>query len=336
MRRREFVMLFGGAATVMARLQPREARAQQNEGRVRRVGWLTGGTENGLGVQRQRTTMQEELAKLGWIDGRNLRFDVRFGAGDLDRTRAHAAELVRLASDVIVTSGGTATRVVQEQTQSIPIVFSSLGDPVAFGAVQNIARPEGNTTGFSTAEPSIAGKWLGLLKEAAPHVARVAVIFHPEQSATGPSYMAVIEAIAPALAVDVIKAPVRDAIDLVHAIDTFAAVPNGGVVALPPCFTAASLDAILRLAMRRRLPAIYSGGRDVVALGGLIAYGIRSSELARQAAVYVDRLLRGAKVAELPVQFPTKYELVVNLKTAKAIGLTIPSQFLLRADEAIE
>jgi putative ABC transport system substrate-binding protein len=278
--------------------------------------------------------MREALAKLGWIEGRNLHVELRFGAADPGRMRTGAAELVSLASEVIVTNQTAAARAAQQQTKTIPIVFTTAGDPVVTGLVQNIARPEGNITGFGATEPSIAGKWPGLLKEAVPHLARVAVIFNPESGLTAPAYIAAIESAAPALSVETVRTPVRDAVDVVRAIDAFAARPNGGLLVLTVTGTEI-LPPIYRLALQHRMPAIYLG-RASTAVGGLMSYGTDTVDLARRAAAYVDRLLRGTKVSELPVQFPTKYELIVNLKTAKAIGLTIPEAFLLRADELIE
>jgi putative ABC transport system substrate-binding protein len=322
------MILAGGAAA-----WPLAARGQQAE-RVRRIGWLIGRTEN-LEPQAGRAAFQEALAKLGWIEGRNLRIDLRFAADDPYHIRAYAMELVGLAPDVIVTSAAVVTRAVQQQTQTIPIVFIGGGDPAAIGLVRNIAQPEGNTTGFSGPEPSIAGKYLGLLKEAAPGVSRVAILFNPEIAPTAPTYISLIEALAPALGIQAIKMPFRNPIDIVRAIDSFAAEPNGGLVILPPPNTAAIRETIVPLAAQHRLPAIYGGPADAAA-GGLMAYTTDSVDRHRHAASYVDRLLRGAKVADLPVQFPTKFELVINLKTAKAIGLTIPEAFLLRADKLIE
>jgi ABC-type uncharacterized transport system substrate-binding protein len=326
MQRRSFLTLLSGAAAAW----PLAARAQQPVG-MRRIGWLYVGADN----DRVATAFRDGLASHGWIEGGNLRVDLRFGGDDLNRTRAHAADLVSLGPDVIATSSGATTRMLQLATQSIPIVFAAAGDPVANGLVQNIARPEGNTTGFAVNEPSVAGKWLGLLKEAAPQASRVAVILNPALAVTGPSSIASIEAAALALSVQAIATPVRDAVDIVHAIDAFSAAPNGGLIVLPPPPVPAHLEAIHRLAVTHRLPSVY-GGRDSVSAGGLISYGADTADLSRRAATYVDRLLRGAKVIDLPVQFPTKYELVINLRTAKAIGLTIPEAFLLRADEVIE
>jgi putative ABC transport system substrate-binding protein len=327
-KRRDFITLLGGAAAAW----PIMARAQQ----VRRIGALAIEPESDPGSRKGWAALREGLAKLGWIEGRNLRTEYRLGSGDLDRIRSDAAELVGLALDVIVVSGGVAVRAVQRETQTIPIVFTQGGDPAATGLVRDIARPEGNTTGFSAVEPSIAGKWLALLKEAAPQVTRVAVLFNPEISQTGLSYIASIEAAAPALMVEVMKAPVHDAVDIVRALDAFAAMPNGGLLVLPPLPTGANLNAILRLAMQHRLPAVYPNGEPLAAAGGLISYGADTLDRYRRAASYVDRLLRGAKVADLPVQFPTKFDLAINLKTAKAIGLSLPPALLARADEVIE
>jgi putative ABC transport system substrate-binding protein len=328
MIRREFIAGLGSVAT-----WPLATRAQQGE-RVRRIGWLNAGAENDPGSRANRIALLEALARLGWIEGRNLRFEGRFGAGNRDLLRAHAAELVGLAPDVIVTVIGTATQEARRQTQTIPIVFVGGPDAVAGGLVRNIARPEGNITGFSSREPSIAGKCLELLKEAVPGVTRVAIILNPD-AASGPSYISSIEAAAPALGLQAIKIPVRNAVDTVRAIDAFATEPNGGLLVLPPPPPTAIFDAILQLAAHHRLPAIYTNQAEASA-GALLVYATDLVELNRRAATYVDRILRGAKVSELPVQFPTKYELIVNLKTAKALDLTIPEALLLRADERIE
>jgi putative ABC transport system substrate-binding protein len=325
MKRREFITLLGSAAA-----WPLAARAQQAE-RVRRVGWL--GVAIDPGSFALRAALGEGLAKLGWIDGRNLRIDLRV-VGEVDQMGAYAAELVSLRPDVIITSGGAATGMVSQQTQTIPIVFTAGGDPVVAGFVRNIDRPEGNITGFSNAEPSIAGKWLELLKEAAPHLARVGIAFNSVLATVQSSYIASVSAAAQALGVKALSMPARTAADIVSGIEAFAAEPNGGLVVLPPS-PGVIRDTIVPLAARHRLPAIYPSKEDAAA-GGLLAYAPDRIDQARRAASYVDRLLRGAKVAELPVQFPTKYELLVNLKTAKAIGLTVPPTLLARADEVIE
>jgi putative ABC transport system substrate-binding protein len=333
MKRREFITLLGGAAAPVI-LRLRAARAEQDGG-MRRIGWLVGGVETDRARQADLGALRESLAKLGWSEGRDLRIDLRWG-DDLDRLGAYATELVSLAPDVIVTNGVAAMRALQQRTQTIPIVFTGGPDPVAAGLLRNVARPEGNITGFSTLEPSVAGKWLELLKEAAPRLARVAVIFNVELSSSVASgYVSSIEAAAPAAGVQAIQTPVRNAVDIVHAIDAFAAEPNGGLLVLPPPPTTTIRETILQLAAQHRLPAIYPSLADAAA-GGLLAYATDRVDQYRRAASYVDRILRGAKVADLPVQFPTKFELIINLKTAKALGLTVPLSLLTRADEVIE
>jgi putative tryptophan/tyrosine transport system substrate-binding protein len=330
-QRREFITLLGGAAAAW----PVAVRAQQPE-RMRRIGVLINGAEGDPYQKPRLAALWEGLAKLAWAEGRNLRIDLRYGAGDLSRIRAYAAELVSLAPEVIVTSTTVTTIAVQQQTKTIPIVFTSGGDPVVSGVVRNIARPEGNATGFSAVENAISGKWLELLKEAAPRLSRVALLFDTGLVSTiSQGYISLLEAAAPTFALQTIEMPFRDGIDIVRAIGAFAAEPNGGLLVLPPAPQGANLETIIRLAAQHRLPTIYSL-RDIATAGGLMSYGPDAVDRNRRAATYVDRLLRGAKVSELPVQFPTKFELVVNLKTAKSIGLTIPEAFLLRADELIE
>src|ERR1043166_1810684 len=243
MRRRQFVTLLGGAAAMW----PFVARAQQGE-RVRRIGWLIGRAENDPLSQTSRTAFQQTLAKLGWIEGRNLRIDLRFAADDPSRIRTYATELVGLVPDVIVTASAVTTKAVQQQTKTIPIVFVGGGDPVAIGLVRNIAQPEGNTTGFSGPEPSVASKWLDLLKEIAPHVSRVAIVFNPEIAPAAPNYISLIEALAPAMGIQAVKTPFRNAIDIVRAIDVFASKPNGGLVVLPPPNTTVIRERMLPLA----------------------------------------------------------------------------------------
>jgi putative ABC transport system substrate-binding protein len=327
MRRREFITLLGGAAAGW----PLAARAQQGE-KVRRIGVLVGGTEDNSNTRANLAALGDGLAKLGWIEGRNLRIDLRFTLSDPARMRAYAVELVSLAPDVIVTTSRPATTAAQEQTKSIPIVFTAGNDPVSNGLLQNTARPEGNTTGFTSTVDSLIGKWLELLKEAAPHITRVALVFNPQTVNVG--YFPSIEAAAPLLGVQAIKTPVRDPLELVRAIDSFAAEPNGGLLVVP-VLPEDSYQMLHRVAAQRRLPAIHTN-RGRVVDGGLMSYGTDFPDIYSRAAAYVDRILRGTKVSELPVQSPTKFELIVNLKTAKALGLTIPEGFLLRADELIE
>jgi putative ABC transport system substrate-binding protein len=326
--RREFIAALGAAAW------PLVARAQQGE-RVRRIGVLTGGAENDQTNQANIAAFRDGLAKLGWAEDRNLRIDLRFGGGDADRFRAYAAELVSLAPEVVVTSSGAAARAMQQQTQTIPIVFTGAGSSVDTGLVKSLAHPEGNVTGIANLFSSIGGKWLELLKEAAPRVQRAAVIYNPQLLSDDSGYISSIEAAARVLAVKAIKVPFSDAVDLVRAIDAFAAEPNGGLIVLPPAPIPANRGTILRLAAQHRLPTIHSL-RSEAAEGGLMAYGSNQGDRFRRAASFVDRILRGAKVSELPVEYPTKFELVINVKTAKAIGLTIPESFLLRADDLIE
>jgi putative ABC transport system substrate-binding protein len=326
MNRREFIAGLGGAAW------PLVARAQQ-PGRMRRLGWLIDADENDPQAQATKAALLEALGKLGWIEGQNLHVDARFGARDFSRIHDVAAELVSLAPEVIVTNGGAAILELQQRTKTIPIVYTAGPVPVDAGHMRNIARPEGNITGFPTFEPSVAGKWLELLKEAVPRLARVSVILNPQTLRA--AFFNYVEAAASAIGVEAIETPVRNGVDTVRAIDAFAAKPNGGLLVMPPPPSVAIREAIFQLAAEHRLPSI-SGYRQQAAAGGLMSYGSNRLDTYRGAASYVDRLLRGAKVSELPVQFPTRYELVVNLKAAQAIGLTIPDVFLLRADEIIE
>ena len=270
--------------------------------------------------------------KLGWVEGRTLRIERRFGAGDVNRLRAAAAELVSLAPDVLVAGSASSTRALQQATRTIPIVFTGGGDAAVTGLVKNIARPEGNITGFSNSEPTIGGKWLELLTEAAPHVTRVAILFNPDLGPTAPSYVATIEPAAQARSVKAVKVAFRNAVELVRAIDAFAVEPNGSLLVLPP---SPLRTTVLQLATQHRLPAMYPL-RAIALDRGLLSYSTDFIEKTRRAASYVDRILRGAKIADLPVQLPTKYHLVVNLRVAKAIGLTIPEAFLLKADELVE
>jgi putative tryptophan/tyrosine transport system substrate-binding protein len=327
MKRREFIAGLGAA------VWPLVALAQQG-GRVRRIGVLqTLGSENDQVQQSYLRSSRDALAKLGWIEGRNLRTDVRFGAGEADRIRALAAELVSLNPEVIATGGVPATIAVQQQTQNIPIVFGSVADPVASGIVKNLARPEGNATGFTNLLPSIAGKWVELLKEVAPRIQRVGLLYNAQLNFGG--FFPSIEEAGHALTISAIKIPYRDAIDIMHNIDVFAAEPDGGLIIVPPSPAAANREIVLRLAARHRLPTICPDS-SYVAEGGLMSYGSSNIDLTRRAASYIDRILRGTKVSELPVELPTKFELVVNLKTAKAIELNIPESVLLLADEVIE
>jgi len=327
MRRREFIAGLGGAA-----VWPVVARAQQGEP-MRRIGWLGSVAENDPFAQAWAAAFREGLGKLGWVEGRNLRIDYRFAGIDTNRVDAAAAELVSLFPDAIIVIGTQALRAAERQTQRIPIVFAGVGDPIATGLVGNLVRPDGNATGFSNFYPSIGGKWLQLLKEAAPHIARVAIIFQPETGSG--TTLTSIESAAPSLAVTTIRAVVRGGADIERSIDTFAAEPNGALLVMPDGTARTNREIIIRLAARYRLPAIYPY-RYFATDGGLMVYGVDLIDQYQRAALYVDRILRGEKVSDLPVQFPTRFDLIVNLKTAKALGLTLPQSILLSADEVIE
>jgi putative ABC transport system substrate-binding protein len=316
---------------------PLAARGQQAIG-VRRIGVLAGaGVQDDQVIQSSVAKFREGLAKLDWMEGRNLQIDLRFSGINADRKRAVAAELVRLAPDVIVTETAAATRAVQLETQAIPIIVTGAGDVAANGAVKSLAHPESNITRVTNLYASIGAKWLELLKEAAPAVQRVALI-RREIAAGGPgetfTYIPSIEDAARLLAVQVIDTPCRSALDIVRAIDAFAAKPSGGLMVLPHFPGAADRETIHQLAVQHRLPAI-SGLRQFAIEGGLMTYGSVNADLWRLAASFVDRILRGAEVAELPIELPTKLPLVINLKAANAIGLEVPESLLLRADEVI-
>jgi putative ABC transport system substrate-binding protein len=324
--RREFISLLGVAAWPIA------ARGQQ-DGRVRLVGMLIAASDNDPQWQVRVAAFRETLAKLGWVEGRNLRTELRYGTGDTERMRDGAMALVGLAPDAILVTSTPASKALRQLSETVPIVFAGINDPVATGLVTNLAHPENNATGFALYEPSIAGKWLELLKEAAPRIRRIAQLSDPANAPE--TYFTAVEAAARALAVQVLRVEVRNVIDIVRAIDAFAAEPDGGLLFLPDNTTVSHRETIFALTVQHRLPAIYPVSyfaRD----GGLMSYGPNFIELYRGAAIYVDRLLRGARVSELPVQLSNKFELVINVKTAKAIGLTIPEAFLLRADELIE
>jgi putative ABC transport system substrate-binding protein len=328
-KRREFITLLGAAVT-----WPLAARAQQAE-RMRRVGVLMGYADTDPAAQAQIAALRQELQKLGWDEGRNIRIDVRFPAADAGRVRAILMELMSLTPDVLVSNTNFVTAVVQAEVRTIPIVFIFVGDPVGSGFVSNDARPNGNLTGFANWDsPAMSGKWLELLKEVAPQVERIGFMMHPETPAHI-RYFKSAEALAPALKVKQVALGVHDADEIERAMAAFAAERNGGVVVLPHAVTLTNRNLIVALAARLRLPALYPLAFYAKA-GGLISYGFDPVNQFQQGAGYVDRILRGAKPADLPVQYPTKLQLVVNLKTAKTLGLTIPESFLLRADEVIE
>jgi putative tryptophan/tyrosine transport system substrate-binding protein len=326
--RRTFIAGLGSAAA-----WPVVARGQQPD-RMRRLGVLLAGEGASRANSLFVAAIREALAKLGWIEGRNLGIEFRFGESNFDRMHAQAAELVSLAPDVILVAGVAATRAVQQQTQTIPIVITAVGDPVANGFVKSVARPEGNITGITNRYNSLPAKWLELLKEAAPLVERVALIYNPQLTPDDPGSgpFPSIEEAAQALAVKTIKLPIRDALDIVREIDAFAAEPNGGLMVLPQSFSTANTGLIFRLAAQHRLPSI----AQTVFTGSLMSYGTNFVNNFRRASSFVDRILRGARVSDLPIEFPTKFQLVINLKTAKTLGLTIPETLLATADEVIQ
>ena len=331
MKRREFITLLGGAAAVA---WPLAARAQQPE-RVRRIGVLMASAADDLESQARIAAFLQGLQQLGWADGRNVRIDTRWATTDADDIRRHAAELAALAPDVLVAATGTVTAApLLQATRTVPIVFVQVIDPVGAGFVVSLARPGGNATGFTIYEYGMSGKWLELLKEIAPRMARAAVLRDPA-IASGIGQFAAAQAVAPSLGVELSPVDVRDAGEIDRAVTAFARSPNGGLIVTASALATRHRDLIIALAARHRLPAVYSL-RFFVAAGGLISYGPDSIDPYRRAAGYVDRILKGEKPADLPVQAPTKYALVLNLKTANALGLDIPTTVLSRADEVIE
>ena len=328
MRRREFITLLCGAA-----VWPLAARAQQPE-RMRRIGILLAATADDAEFQAWVGAFLQGLALLGWTIGRNVRIDIRWATPNAAEIRRHAAELAAVAPDVILAHGSSTVEPLLQVTRTIPIVFPIASDPVGTGFVESLARPGGNVTGFMTIEFSMGGKWLELLREIAPGVTRVAVL-RDATMGTSTSQFAAIQAVAPSLRVEVNPVNMREAGAIEHSVETFARAPNGGLIVTAVAAAVRHRDLIITLAARHKLPAVYYE-RFFVAAGGLVSYGPDRIDMYRQAAGYVDRVLKGAKPADLPVQAPTKYELVVNLKTAKALGLDMPATVLARADEVIE
>ena len=329
MRRRAFITLVGCAAVAW----PLSARAQQGE-RMRRIGVLMSAAADDAEGQARLMAFGQGLAQLGWTVGRNVRIDVRWAAGKADDTRKYANELVALAPDVILATGGSVVAPLLQTTRTVPIVFTQTTDPVGAGFVESLARPGGNTTGFINFEYGISGKWLELLKQIAPGVTRVAVLRDPAIAA-GAGQLGAIQGAAPSFGVEVSPVGVRDAGEIERAVAAFARGSNGGLIVLTSALTLVHRELIITLAARHRLPAVYSD-RIFVTGGGLISYGPDRIEHFQRAAGYVDRILKGEKPADLPVQAPTKYETVLNLKTAKALGLEIPATLLATADEMIE
>ena len=328
MRRREFIILLGGAVTAW----PLIARAQPAE-RVRRIGVLLPSAAENPEYQPWVGAFLQELSQLGWSIGRNVRIDTRWAATNAD-IRKQAAELVALAPDVILAHGSNTVGQLLQATHTVPIVFPVIADPIAGGFVDNLARPGGNATGFMLFENSISGKWLELLKQIAPGVTRVAVIVDPTIP-TGPAQFSVIQTMAPSLRVEVTPINKRDAGEIERAVAALAQASNGGLIVTPGLPATHNRDLIITLAARHKLPAIYFD-RYFVTAGGLFSYGPDRIDMYRRAAGYVDRILKGENAADMPVQAPTKYQLVINLKTAKTLGLTVPQALLASADEVIE
>jgi len=329
-RRREFITLLGSTAAAW----PLMARAQQSD-RVRRIGVLMGGDENDPEPKRRLSAFTQALAGLGWTDGRNVRMDLLWYGDDINRIRAVAQELVGLQPDIILASSTPAAIALQRETRTIPIVFAYVADPVPSGLVPRLDRPGGNVTGFGGTEASLGGRWLELLSEIAPRLKRAAIMFNPDIGAPVSVFMPSFETAARSLKMVPITAPVHSDVEIETAIAALGRAPGGGLVVMADVFMVVHRAPIISAAARNNVPAVHvlsESARE----GGLLSYGDDAPDLYRRAASYVDRILRGEKPGDLPVQLPTKYEMVVNLKTAKALGLTVPQSILLRADEVIE
>src|SRR5262245_29087894 len=331
MQRREFITLIGGAAAAW----PLTVRAQQPD-RMRRIGVLMAYAEDDPEGIVRVAKFRQELERLGWSEARNVRIDYRFTAARADQFQVLAKELVALHPDVILAHATVSAAALQQETRAIPIVFVNVSDPIGAGFVTSLARPGGNLTGVLHYEASIAGKWLAMLKEIAPRLARAALVGNPKVMLTGYDYfLRAAEATAPSFAIELVPSHVENAADIERAIESFARVPNGGLILPPDSTTNVHRDLVIGLAARHRLPAIYTA-RLFVTAGGLMSYGTDQVEMFGQTATYIDRILRGAKPPDLPVQAPTRYETVLNLKTAKALGLDVPPSLLVRADEVID
>ena len=330
MRRRDFITLVGGTAVAWTIA----VRAQQGAG-VRRVAFLHPYPENDPEVQARVIAFRQGLESLGWTDNRNIRIEHRYSGGDLDRIRAYAAELVRSAPDLIVGSGTPITAALKQATSTIPIVFNVVNDPVGQGFVASLSRPSGNITGFTFIDFPLIGKWLEMIKEIAPGVRRVTLIFNPDTTPFYPAFLRELGAVPETLAVELSASPVHDEGDMEAAITAFAREPGGSLIAAPDAFINNHRRAVMALTERHRIPAIF-GHRQFVTEGALISYGPDTADIVRRSASYVDRILKGEKPADLPVQAPTKYELAINLKTAMQLGIEVPPTLLARADDVIE
>jgi putative ABC transport system substrate-binding protein len=329
MRRRKFITLIGAAAA-----WPLAARAQQ-PGPMRRIGVLMSYSENDMEGQARTAAFREGLRKLGWMEGRNIRIDIRWATAEAASMQQFAVELVALQPDLILSESTPTTTALLQQTHTIPIIFAVVSDPIGSGFIASFARPGGNVTGFTNIEPTMGGKWVELLKEIAPQVTRVAFLFNPATAPYFNYYLNPFNAAAASLALEGMAAPVRDGAELESAITAQAHAPNGGLVVMPDSFTLVHRAKITSLAVRHRLPAVYPY-RFFAEAGGLLSYGSDLHDNFRRAAIYADRVLKGAKPNELATQAPVKFELVINLKTAKALGLDVPLQLQQRADEVIE
>jgi putative ABC transport system substrate-binding protein len=329
MRRREFITIISGAAAAW----PIVARAHQSD-RMRRVGVLASLTQDDPDNRASLAAFQQELDRLGWLRGRNVHIDFRFARARVDQVEALAKELVALQLDVILAQTTPVVAALQRESRGLPIVFVYVSDPVGFGFVESLARPGGNLTGLLLYEASIIGKWLAMLREVAPRMARAALVGNPK-TPTYDFFLRSAEAIAPSLGIELVPSPVETASDIERVIESFARAPNGGLLLPPNNTTVLHRDLIIGLAAQYRVPAVYAF-RDFVAAGGLMSYGVDEAGIYRQAASYVDRILRGANPAELPVQAPVRYETAVNIHTARALDLDVPPSLLATADEVIE
>ena len=329
MRRREFITLLGGAATTW----PLAARAQQPE-QMRRIGVLMNAVADSPQGHARIVAFQQTLQQLGWSEGRNVQIDIRWGGDDVERDRRYAAELIALAPNVVMASSTLSVLALQRHANAVPIVFNNVADPVGAGFVNNLAHPGGNVTGFMNFEYSMGGKWLELVKQIVPQLARVAVL-RDSMNPVGTAMFGAIRATGSSLGVDVSPIDVRNADEIEHDIAAFARTANGGLIVPGAAIERGHRDLIIGLAAKHKVPAVYAISAEAAA-GGLISYGANLLDQFRNAAGYVDRILKGEKPGDLPVQSPTKFELVINLKTAKALGLTIPPSVLARADEVLE
>jgi putative ABC transport system substrate-binding protein len=329
MRRLEFITLLGGVA-----VWPLAGRAQQPD-RIRRVGVLMARASNDADGQKQAAALQRGIEELGWSPSRNVEIEYRWLAGDASRAAALAKELVDWRPDILVANSTPSLIAARQATQTIPIVFVAVADPVAQGFVQSLAHPGGNITGFGAEEPSMGAKWVQLLSEIAPHLESITVMFNPDSAPFARMFLPAIEAVRATSAFELIVSPVRDELELGRAIAVAGHQQSGGLIALPDSFLTSRHEMVVTLTAKQHLPAIYSVS-EFTRSGGLIAYGVERVDLFRRSAVYVDRILKGEKAADLAVQQPSKFELVINLRTARALGLTVPPTLLARADEVIE